>query len=65
MRQHVQRVGNAVSIVKEYGMRTVTRSFVAVIAACVLWTTPLAAKDDPQKILDALPKGTIIERDIV
>ena len=46
-------------------MRTVTRSFVAVLTACFLWTTPLAAKDDPQKLLDALPKGTIIERDIV
>ena len=46
-------------------MLTVAGSFVAVITACVLWATPLAAKDDPQEILDALPKGTIIERDIV
>ena len=58
-------VRNAVSIVKECGLRTVARSFVAVLTVCVLWTTPLAAKDDPQEILDALPKGTIIERDIV
>ncbi len=46
-------------------MRTVARSFVAGLTVCVLGTTPLAAKDDPQEILDALPKGTIIERDIV
>ena len=46
-------------------MRTVARSFVAVLTVCVLWTTPLAAKDDPQEILDALPKGTVIARDIV
>ena len=46
-------------------MRTVAGSFVAGLTVCVLWATPLAAKDDPQEILDALPKGTIIERDIV
>ena len=46
-------------------MRTVAGSFVALLTVCVLWTIPLAAKDDPQEILDALPEGTVMERDIV
>jgi acetyl esterase/lipase len=46
-------------------MNAIAKTLAALFAACALWTTPLAAKDDPQKILDALPKGTIIERDIV
>ena len=65
MRQHEQMAGKEVSIVKECGMRTVAVSFVAGLTVCVLWATPLAAKDDPQEILGALPKGTLIERDIV
>ena len=32
---------------------------------CAALASPVVAKDDPQEILDRLPEGTIIERDIV
>jgi acetyl esterase/lipase len=50
-------------------MNASTKICVLLFSACILCTTPelagAAKKDDPRKILDALPKGTIIERDIV
>lgn len=47
-------------------MNALTKTIVLLSVACVICTTAFAAKkDDPQKILDRLPKGTIIQRDIV
>ena len=58
----------SISCQKVMRMNISSRSFVLAFAVCLLCTNPLAAapkKDDPQHILDRLPEGTIIERDIV
>jgi acetyl esterase/lipase len=46
-------------------MNAFIRPLAVIFAACVLAPASLPGKDDPQKILDRLPPGTIIERDIV
>ena len=47
-------------------MKVLATTVVMFFAACAICTPVSAAKkDDPQKILDRLPKDTIIERDIV